>query len=148
MLGVRKRVRAFYFQKCFFLEFNLWIRRILFWQLCWELSGKSLNISLSNSKKDFNYVFYEKFVPSGISSRHSHAEILRFFPWKSESVEFFFSEPFFGKMLVWTGRMQLWWHLRHFSPKSWKSSAQSHKLMEKNDFNLKIFFLRKSPVDT
>ena len=44
--------------------------------------------------------------------------------------------------------MQLWWCLRHFSPESWKSSAQIQKLMENNDFKLKDFFLRTSPLDT
>ena len=42
-------------------------------------------------------------------------------------------------MLVCTSGMKLWWCLRHFSQESWKSSAQVHKLMEKNDFSLKIF---------
>ena len=46
---------------------------------------------------------------------------------------------FFGKMLVWTSRMQFWWYLRFFSPETWKSSAQVHKLLEKKDFNLKVF---------
>ena len=121
---------------------------MLFWHLCWELLGKSLKRSLPKSINDSNYLFYAKFVPSEYSYRHFTAEILWFFPWKSERVEFFFSKTFFCKMLVWTSRMQQWWYLRHFLPESWKSSARIHKLMEKKDVILKDFFLRKSRLDT
>ena len=132
--------------KVFFLKFILWSRRMLFWQLCWEISGESLKLSHPNSKNDLYYLFYAKFVPSKISSRLFSAEILRFFPWKHERVKSFSVEHFFCKLLVWTVRRQLWWHLLHFSPESWKSSAQIHKLMEETDFN-SIFFLRKALLD-
>ena len=137
--GVRENQRTVFFQCFFFLEFILWIRRKPFWQLCWELLGKSLKLSLPKWMNVSNYLFSAKFVPPEISSRHFSAENLRFFPWKSASVEFFFSITFFGKMLVWTSRMQLWWYLRHFSPESWKSSAQIHKLMQENEFKWKVF---------
>ena len=114
-----------------------------FWQLCWELLGKSLKFFSQIQKVNWNTFFYVKFVRSEISFQDFPAEFLRFFPWKPESVECFSSKTIFGKLLVWTGRMQLWWYLRHFSPHSWKSSAQIHKLMEKTelistDFSSKI----------
>ena len=146
--AVSEKIGELYTSNISFLAFILWIRRMLFWHLCWELLGKNLKRSLPKSINDWNYLFYAKFVLSEFSFRHFTAEILRFLPWKSESVEFFFSKTFFCKMLVWTSRMQLWWYLRHFLPESWKSSARIHKLMEKKDLNLKDFFLRKSRLDT
>ena len=134
--------------KIVLLKFILLIRRMPLWQLCWELLGKNLKLSLPKSINDSNYVFYAKSVPSEISSRHFPAEILRFFHWNSEKVELFFDKTFFGKMVVWTGKMPLCWELQHFSPESWKSSARIHKLMEKNAFKSKFFFLRKALLDT
>ena len=77
--GVRENQRIVYFQKFFFLEFMLCIRRMPFWQLCWELLGKGLKLYLPKSIKDSNYLFFAKFVPSKISSRHFPTEFLRFF---------------------------------------------------------------------
>ena len=134
--------------KVFFLEFIIWSRRLSFWQLCWEVSRESLKLSLPKSKNDLNYLFYAKFVPSEISSRHFPAKFWGFFPENPKVLNSFSPKPFFGKLLVWTVRMQLWWYLRHFSSESWKSSAQIHKLMEKTDFNSKVFSLRKAPLDT
>ena len=145
--GVRENQRTVYFQIFFFLEIILRICRLPFWQLCWELLGKCLKLSLPKSKTDPNYVFNAKSSPPKISSKHFPAEILRFFPWNPKVLNSFSRKHFFGELLVWRGRMPLWWWLRHFSPESRKSSARIHKLMEKNDFN-SIFFLWKDRLDT
>ena len=135
--GVREKQRTIYFQ-FFFLEFVLWIRRLPLWRLFWQFLGKSLKLSFPKSKM-IRITLFAKFVPSENSSSHFPDKILTFFPWNSASVELIFSKFFFVKMLVWTSGMKLWWCLRHFSPESWKSSAQVHKLMEKNDFFWKFF---------
>ena len=136
--AVSEQIRELYTSKFFFLEFILWIRKMPLWQLCWELLGKSLKLSLPKSINDSNY-FFCTICSLRTFSRHYPAEILRFFPSKSACVDFFFTKSLFGKLLVWTRRMQLWWYSRHFLPESWKSSEQIHKLMEKNDFILKSF---------
>ena len=54
-----------------------------------------------------------------------------FSPEIPKKLNYFSTKPFFGKMLVWTGRMPLWWELRHFSPEYWKSSARFHNWWRK-----------------
>ena len=93
----------------FFLEFILWIHRMPFWQLCWELLLKSSKLSIPKSKIDWKKLFYASYVPSEYTSRHFPTEILRNFSWKSESVEFSFRNQVFGRMLLRTRRKQLWW---------------------------------------
>ena len=63
LLGLRENQRTVYFQKFYRLKFILWSRKMPIWQVCWEFFGKSLKLSLPNSKNDLNYLFYAKFVP-------------------------------------------------------------------------------------
>ena len=90
-------------------------------------------------KKWFELPFLQNLFPQKILLDASPPKVWDFSPENPQVLNCFSPKHFFGKTLVWTGRMQLWWYLRHFSPESWKSSAQIHKLMGKNDFSLKVF---------
>ena len=136
--GVQEKQRTVYFQIFFFLEFNLWIRKMPLWQLCWELLGKFETFS-PKVKKGFELPFLQNLFPQKFLVHTFPMKFWDFFPGYPQMLNSFSPKHFFGKMLVWTIRMQIWWHLRHFSPESWKSSAQVHKLLEKNDFNGKVF---------
>ena len=109
------------------------------WQLCWEFLGKSLKPPFPKSKNDSNYPFCKicslrNFFQT-LSRRKSETFSLKI----RKCWIHFLHNFFFGRMLAWTIRMQNWWYLRHFWPESWKSSAQVHKLLEKNDFNWRVF---------
>ena len=136
--GVRENQRTVYFQ-IFFLEFILWIRKKPFWQLCSELLGKTLKLSLPKSINDSIYLFLHNLFPQKILLDTFPPKIWGFFPDNRKLLNSFSPKHFYGKLLVWTRRTQLWWYLRHFPPESPKSSAQIQKLMEKNEFNLKVF---------
>ena len=122
-----------------------------FWGKFWNFLSQSQKMIWINS-------FMQVFVSWEFSSGHSEARLdnhantfsrkfWEFFPGIPKVLTFFL-QSLFGKMLLWRGKSQLWWHLRSFLPKFWKSSAQNYKLVKKNDFISKDFSLRKSPLDT
>ena len=90
-------------------------------------------------KKGFELPFLQNLYPQKLLSDTFPRKVWDFFPENPQMLNSFSPKHFFGKLLVWTVRMQIWWYLRHFSPQFWKSSAQVHKLLEKKDFNWKIF---------
>ena len=75
--------------------------------------------------------FYASFVPSENTSWHFPTEILRYFFLKIRKCWILFLQNiflhFFGKLLVWTGRMQLWW----LTEVSWLNPV-NHQLKVRN----------------
>ena len=146
--AVSEKIKELYTSKIFFLEFILWIRRMLFWQLWWELLGKSLKLSLLKTINDSEYLFLQKLFPQKFLPDTFPPKFWDFFPESPQVLNAFSPKHFFNKMLAWTGRMHLWYCLRHFSPESWKSSAQIQKLIEKKDCKLKVFSSKSSSGHT
>ena len=103
--------------------------------------GEKFETFFRKVKKWFELIFLKNLFPQNFLPYTFPPEVWDVYPENPQVLNSFSPKHFFGKMLVWTSRMQLWWYLRHFCPESWKSSAQVHKLLEKKVFNLKIFSL-------
>ena len=61
--AVSDKIGELYISKFSFLAFILWIRRMLFWHLCWELLGESLKGSLPKTINDSNNLFMQNLFP-------------------------------------------------------------------------------------
>ena len=100
--------------------------------------GEKFETFFPKVKKWFELPFLQNLFPQKFLLHTFRTKFWLLFPETPQVLNSFSPNLFFVKMLVWTSGMNLWWYLRHFSPESWKSSAQVHKLLEKKDFNLKI----------